>query len=97
MRESQIVKRILDYLNSQPNCVAEKVQGSAAGSGRADINACHNGRTIRIEVKTADHGNKASVKQQMNLKRWQAAGAICIVAYSLEDVKGALNERKCIS
>ena len=93
MREAQIVKSILDYLNSQPKCVAEKVQGSAAGSGRADINACYKGRTIRIEVKTADHGNKTSVKQQMNLKRWEVAGAICIIAYSLEDVKGVLNGR----
>lgn len=87
MREAQIVKSILDYLNSQPLCVAEKVQGSASGSGKADINACYHGRCLRIEVKTADHGNKASEKQLVNMQRWERAGAICFVAYSLEDVK----------
>ena len=86
MRENQIVKSILDYLNSQPNCVAEKVHGSASSSGKADINACVNGRSVRIEVKTADHGNKESMKQSINLKRWEAAGAYCIITYTLKDV-----------
>lgn len=90
MREAQIVKTIIDYLNSQPHCVAEKIQGSAAGSGKADINACYYGRALRIEVKTADHGNRASEKQLVNMQRWEQAGAICLVAYSLSDVK------KCI-
>ena len=91
-REEVIVAAIIKYLNSLDGGVAEKVQGTSMSSGKADINACYRGKAIRIEVKTPDHGNKASEKQKLNLKRWQKAGAICLVAYSLEDVKRALEE-----
>lgn len=92
MRESVIVDQILKYLNTQPECVAEKLQGSAMSSGKADINACYKGRSIRIEVKTPDHGNKASNKQLANLKKWEKAGAICLIAYSVEDVKNLIED-----
>lgn len=86
-REISIVDNIIKYICSLPNGTAEKVQGTMRSSGKADINACINGRCIRLEVKTADHGNKASKKQSINLKRWAAAGAVCGVVYSLEEVK----------
>lgn len=85
-KENVIVNEILRYLNSLPLGVAEKVQGSAMSSGKADINGCYRGHSIRIEVKTPDHGNKASKKQEINLIRWGKAGAYCCVAYSLTDV-----------
>lgn len=91
-REITIVDRILKYINDMPHGVAEKVQGTALSSGKADINACINGRCIRLEVKTADHGNKASKKQKINLRRWSAAGAVCGVVYSLEEVISLLEE-----
>lgn len=84
-REDVIVNSILDYLNSLEGCVAEKVHGSAMSSGKADINGCYKGRAFRIEAKTPDHGNKASKKQKINLKRWEKAGALVGVAYSLEE------------
>lgn len=90
--ESSIVKSILNYLNSQPNSIAEKVAGTSSNSGKADINGCYHGHSFRFEIKTSDHGNKASVKQEVNLKRWKAAGAICAVCYTLEEVKKALKE-----
>lgn len=86
-REISIVDNIIKYICSLPNGTAEKVQGTMRSSGKSDINACINGRCIRLEVKTADHGNKASKKQSINLKRWSAAGAVCGVVYSLEEVK----------
>lgn len=91
-REVSIVDRILNYINNMPEGVAEKVQGTALSSGKADINACISGRCIRLEVKTSDHGNKASKKQKINLRRWSAAGAICGVVYSLEEVKELLEK-----
>lgn len=89
-RENAIVKSVLDYLNSLPECVAEKTYGSAISSGKADINGCYRGRAFRLEIKTSDYGNTASVKQKVNLLRWKNAGAIVGVAYSLEDVKKML-------
>lgn len=91
-REEVIVAEIIKYINSLECGVAEKIQGTSMSSGKADINACYKGRSIRIEVKTPDHGNKASEKQKINLKRWKKAGALCIVAYSLDEVKKALKE-----
>lgn len=91
-REVSIVDSIIKYINQLPNGVAEKVQGTLRSSGKSDINACINGRCVRLEVKTADHGNKASKKQSINLRRWSAAGALCAVVYSLEEVKKLLEK-----
>lgn len=92
VREISIVDRIINYINDLPHGVAEKVQGTLRSSGKSDINACINGRCIRLEVKTADHGNKESKKQSVNLRRWSAAGAIAAVVYSLEEVKEILEK-----
>lgn len=89
-REVSIVNNIIDYINSMPRGVAEKVQGTSRSSGKADINACIHGQCVRLEVKTADHGNKESKKQSINLRRWSAAGAVCAVVYSVEEVKELL-------
>lgn len=91
-REISIVDKIIAYICSLPNGTAEKVQGTLRSSGKADINACIGGRCIRLEVKTADHGNKESKKQSINLRRWSAAGAVCGVVYSLEEVKDLLEK-----
>lgn len=88
--ESTITNRVINFLNSLDNCVAEKVFGNGISSGKPDINACYKGRSVRIEMKSPDHGNKASTKQRLNLKKWEKAGAICGVCYSLEDVKKLL-------
>lgn len=85
-KESTIVTSILTYINGLKGGVAEKTQGTARSSGKADINACYQGRSIRIEVKTPDDGNTASKKQSVNLQRWRAAGALAFVAYSVKDV-----------
>lgn len=86
--ESQIVNRILKYLNEEvKECIAEKVHGSALQSGRPDINGCWKGKSFKIEVKTPDHDNKPSKLQEINLKKWKKCGALCFVAYSLDDVK----------
>lgn len=92
VREISIVDKIINYINDIPNGVAEKIQGTARSSGKSDINACINGRCIRFEVKTSDHGNKESKKQSINLRRWAAAGAVCAVVYSLEEVKKVLEK-----
>lgn len=85
--ETSITDSILDYLNGLDTCIAEKTMGNAFQFGRADINGCWKGRSFRIEVKTPDHGNKASAAQKISLKRWKRAGALCMVVYTLAEVK----------
>lgn len=90
MREAALQSKVLEYLNSLPGCVAENVSGNAHQSGRADINGCYKGRCFKIELKSPDTGYKPSLKQLRYLKRWEQAGAVCGVCYSVEEVKDLL-------
>lgn len=89
--ETTITRNIIEYLNSKDGVIVEKVKGEAECSGRADINGCYKGRSIRIEVKTPDNRNKPSKKQLWNLWEWHRAGAITIVTYSLLTVQIAFD------
>lgn len=88
--ETSITRSIIEYLNTLPHGRAEKVIGSSSSSGKADVNACYKGRSLRIEVKTPDNKNKASPKQERNLEKWYKAGAVVMVVYSLDAVKAFL-------
>lgn len=90
MLENTLQTKVLNYLNSIKGCIAENVSGGAKQSGRADINGCLNGRCFKIELKSPDHGNKPSKKQEYYLKKWKRAGAICGSCKSLEEVKELL-------
>lgn len=79
------------YLNDMDGVIMEKVKGEAECSGRADINGCYKGRSVRIEVKTPDNKNKPSKKQLWNLWQWHKAGAITMVVYSLNAVQIAFD------
>ena len=88
--ESTVQSNILDYINSLPYGRAENVSGNAQQSGRADINACIYGYTLKIEVKTEDteYGRAGmSTKQRLYLEKWARAGAFSCVAYNVDDVK----------
>lgn len=87
--ETTITHNIMKYLNDMDGVIMEKVKGEAECSGRADINGCYKGRSVRIEVKTPDNKNKPSKKQLWNLWQWHKAGAITMVVYSLNAVKEA--------
>lgn len=90
MIESTLQSKVLDYLNSLPDCIAENVSGNAKQSGRADINGCYKGRCFKIELKSPDTGYKPSKKQMLYLKKWSNAGALTGVCYSIEDVRRIL-------
>lgn len=88
--ETTIQSDIIDYINSLPQGRAENVSGNAQQSGRADINACIEGRTFKIEAKTdeTEYGRKgATTKQRLYLEKWARAGAFSCVVYSVDDVK----------
>lgn len=84
--EKSITTSIIAYIKKIGG-QAEKVKGDSSASGRPDINACYKGRCLRIEVKTPDNRNTTSKKQDINLKRWTHAGAICMTVYSRDAVK----------
>lgn len=92
MGETSIQTAVLNYLNSLPQCIAENVSGNAKQSGRADINACYKGRCLKIEMKDPETGYEPTKQQLLYLAKWNAAGAVTAVCYSVKDVKNLLEE-----
>lgn len=87
MKESSIQSKIIKWINAQPGCIAENVRGNAAQSGRADINACIQGRCMKIEVKRPDSNYDVTPKQKVYMRKWALAHAYCCRVESLDEVK----------
>lgn len=85
--ETNFQSTVLDYLNQIPYCMAENVSGNADQSGRPDINGCYKGRAFKLELKTPDNKNDASLKQNLELRRWRNAGCVVGVIYSMKALK----------
>lgn len=86
-RESSFQSTVLDYLNKIPGCMAENVSGDASQSGRPDINGCYKGRMFKLELKQPDNKYEASLKQNIELRRWKNAGCVVGVIYSMKALK----------
>ena len=86
-REASIQSAILRYLKSLGrHCRTFNVHGNAwQGAGEPDIHACYRGRMIVIEVKRP--GEKPTKLQEHALRKWAEAGAVTMVATSVEDVR----------
>ena len=89
MKESDIVKAIMRYLKTVPNCFAWKEHGGMYGTaGIPDIIACINGKFYGFEVKT-DKGQPTEL-QKATIRKIIKAGGIALVVRSVDDVKSAL-------
>ena len=85
-REREIIKAILDYLNSLEKCKAIKIHGSAfMEAGTPDIICCYQGLTLLFEVKRP--GGNLSELQKLRLVQWSEAGAAVQVVTSADEVK----------
>lgn len=92
MSEKNLQKKALEYLNSFDDCIAENVSGNANQSGRADINGCCRGQAFKIELKDPTSGYQPTEKQLFYLEQWAAAGCLCGICYSLDDISKMLDE-----
>lgn len=90
MRESEIQKKILDYLKSIGAYSVKVIQASKAGV--PDIICCYKGRFIAIEVKTPKTKYNTSELQKLNLDWIKEASGVAIVAWELEQIKSLLEE-----
>lgn len=88
-KESVIVTRIKDYLNSHCGCICMKYHGSAYGMvGHPDLYGIlgdGSGRFFAIEVKVP--GKKPTPAQYKFLERIEDAGGLAFWVDSLEQVK----------
>lgn len=86
-KETSFQSSVLEYLNGLPGCMAENVSGDESQSGRPDINGCYNGRMFKLELKQPDNRYKASLKQNLELRRWYNVGCVVGVVYSMSFLK----------
>ncbi len=93
--ERAIVKAILAYLNSLPNCLARKRWGGGMGvAGDPDIDACIRGRSVQLEVKRL--GERPTPLQLKRLEEWRKAGAVVAVVHSVAEVRAVLEENQLL-
>ena len=89
MKEADIVKAIMKFLKTLPNCFAWKEHGGMYGTaGIPDIIACIGGKFYGFEVKT-DIG-KPTKLQESTIRKINKAGGIAVVVRSVDDVKSIL-------
>ena len=73
MKEADIVRAILRYLKTVPNCFCWKEHGGMYGTaGIPDVIACIGGRFFAFEVKTEE--GKATALQESVLRKIQKCG-----------------------
>jgi len=90
-KETTIAKAIVTFLRSLPRSWARKVHGGPYGNvGEPDIDACINGRTVKIEVKRPGAERTVTANQRVAIERWERAGAVAFVATSVEEVQQRL-------
>lgn len=89
MKEADIVKTIMKFLKTVPNCFAWKEHGGMYGTaGIPDIVACINGKFYGFEVKT--ESGKTTGLQDSTIRKINKAGGIAVVVRSVDEVKSIL-------
>ena len=90
MKEADIVKAIIKYLKTVPECFCWKEHGGMYGTaGIPDIIACINGRFFGFEVKTED--GKPTKLQEATIRKILAAGGTALVVRSGDEGRTAIN------
>lgn len=84
MKESDIHRKILKYLNSLPSSCFD-ISPPNSNTAKPDITGVINGRYVAIEVKKP--GKNLRRAQAYKLDKLRKAGAITLVAHSVDDVK----------
>ncbi len=87
--EKDIVNKIIKYLKSLPKTFVWKEHGGMYGTaGIPDVICCHKGLFVAFEVKT-DSG-KATLLQEITLRKICEAGGIAVLVRSVEEVKNVM-------
>lgn len=90
MKEADIVKAIMKYLKTVPQCFAWKEHGGMYGTaGIPDIIACIDSRFFAFEVKTEI--GKPTKLQKATIRKIRSAGGTAVVVRSVDEVEAVLN------
>lgn len=90
MLEKDIVKSIMRYLKTVPNCFCWKEHGGMYGTaGIPDIIACVGGRFYAFEVKTET--GKPTDLQKATIQKILKAGGVAVVVRSVDEVRTVIS------
>lgn len=90
MKEADIVKAVMKYLETVPGCFCWKEHGGMYGTaGIPDIIACINGHFYGFEVKT--ESGKPTKLQEATIRKILAAGGTALVVRSVDEVRTVVN------
>lgn len=93
MKESDIVKAILKYLKTVPDCFCWKEHGGMYGTACIpDIICCYRGKFMAFEVKTKK--GKTTTLQNSVINKMQKCGGKAVVVKSVNEVKAVIEEVK---
>ena len=81
--EATISKGIVKAINAIEGCRVKKFHGSAFGCMELDIYGCCRGRAVFLETKRTT--GKVSPRQEVEIERWRATGALVGVVHNKEE------------
>ena len=86
MRESDLIRKISEYLKTVPNLYFWKEHGGMYGTaGITDLIVCYKGRFIGLECKVGK--NKPTVLQAVTIKQIINAGGYATVVRTVDEVR----------
>lgn len=89
--EKDTVKSIVRFLKTMPQTFVWKEHGGMYGTaGIPDVICCHKGRFVAFEVKTET--GKATLLQEITLRRITEAGGKAVLVRSLDEVKAVMED-----
>lgn len=90
MKQVDIVKAIMRYLKTVPECFCWKEHGGMYGTaGIPDIIACIGGHFYGFEVKA--EGGRPTKLQEATIRKILAAGGTALVVRSVDEVRAVVN------
>jgi hypothetical protein len=91
--ESNLAKRVDEFLKAQENLWFFNVQGGATQrAGIPDRIVCYRGYFVALELKRPDGTGVVSPRQVIEMRLMNDAGGYTKIVESLDDVKAVLDE-----
>lgn len=85
-QERNIQATVLRFLRAVSGCAVRKLHVTQFGTaGDPDLYGCYRGRMFVVELK--QEGKQPTPLQSIRLQEWQRAGAVTIVAHSIEELR----------
>ena len=90
MKESDLIRKISEYLKTIPNLFFWKEHGGMYGTaGIPDIIVCFKGRFLALECKVGR--NTPTLLQAQTIRKITDAGGIAAVVRTVEEVKAIIS------